>query len=131
MSAPRRYRLALLAYPGAYRAARAPELLATLAEGDDERGHASMREAAALVRCGFATRALTHGPADWPLAAAAALALTALLGGFTWAQRRFVPRDDVTVFMSDGPGTWLALALGLGAYVALAALLPSRARPPL
>ncbi len=47
---PRRYRLALLAYPASYRADRGPELVATLAEGDEERGRPSVHESAALVR---------------------------------------------------------------------------------
>jgi hypothetical protein len=34
---PRRYRLALMAYPAGYRENRGPELVATLADGDERR----------------------------------------------------------------------------------------------
>jgi hypothetical protein len=122
MSAPRRYHLALLAYPRAYRVERAPELLATLAEGDEERGHPSMREAAALLRRGVAMRAEMLSRPDWLLAAAAGLVLLTLLGGFTWAERRFLFRGDVAAWATDGPGVWWALALGVAAFVAIAAL---------
>jgi hypothetical protein len=122
MRVPLSYRLALRAYPRAYRVQRAPELMATLAEGDEERGRASLREAAALVRRGLAKRVGMHDPADWLLAAAAALVLAALVGGFTWAERRFLFRGDVAAFATDGPGVWWALTLGLGAYVALVGL---------
>lgn len=118
MSAPRRYRLALLAYPRAYRVKRAPELLATLAEGDEERGRASLREAAALVRRGVAMRARRHGAADWLLAAAAVLPLIAVAGGFTWAEHRFV--DSAILTLSPG---WWGFAIGVAAYAVLAVLL--------
>lgn len=123
MRTPRRYRLALLAYPPAYRADRGPELEATLAEGDEQRGRPSLREAAALVWRGIAMRAGTLQRPDWLLVAAAALSLLALLGGFTWAERRFLFRGEVAAWATDGPGLWWALALGVVAYVALAATL--------
>ena len=69
MSTPRLYRFALRAYPAAYRAERAPELMATLAEGDAERGGPSLREAASLVRRGIALRVRPLGVPDWLLVA--------------------------------------------------------------
>jgi hypothetical protein len=122
MKTPRRYRLALLAYPGPYRDERAPELLATLAEGDEERGRPSLREAAALVGRGIAMRAHRFERPDWLLAAAAALVLLTLLGGFTWAERRFLFRGDVAAWSTDGPGVWWTLALGVAAFVAVTAV---------
>ena len=130
MTTPRRYRLALLAYPASYRADRGPELVATLAEGDEERGRPSLRESAALVRRGIAMRARRLERPDWLLAAAAALALLALLGAFTWAERPFLLRGDAGGFMTDGPGVWWALALGVAAYVAVAALFFGAAETP-
>jgi hypothetical protein len=61
MSAPRRYSWALRAYPAGYRAQRAHELLATLADGDDDRDRPSGREAAALTYRGLAIRARMAG----------------------------------------------------------------------
>jgi hypothetical protein len=122
VTTPRRYRLALLAYPAAYRAERGPEILATLADGDDERGHPSLREAGALVGRGITMRARKLERPDWLLAAAAALVLAALLGAFTWAERPFLFRGDVGGYMWDPPGVWVTLALGVTAYVAIAAL---------
>ena len=130
MTTPRRYRLALLAYPASYRADRGPELVATLAEGDEERGRPSLRESAALVRRGIAMRARRLERPDWLLAAAAALALLALLGAFTWAERPFLFRGNAGGFMTDGPGVWWALALGVAAYVAVAALFFDAAETP-
>jgi hypothetical protein len=123
MSTPRLYRFALRAYPAAYRAERAPELMATLAEGDEARGGPSLREAASLVRRGIALRARPLGVPDWLLVGAAALVMVALVGGFTWAERVFLFRGEAAAFATDGPGLWSALALGVGAYVALAVLL--------
>ena len=123
MSTPRLYRLALRTYPAAYRAERAPELMATLAEGDAERGGPSLREAASLVRRGIALRARPLGVPDWLLVGAAALVMVAFVGGFTWAERVFLFRGEAAAFATDGPGLWSALALGVDAYVALAVLL--------
>ena len=123
MSTPRLYRFALRAYPAAYRAERAPELMATLAEGDAERGGPSLREAASLVRRGIAFRVRPLGVPDW--------LLVARRGAGDGCSRRRVhlgrarlpfPRGGRRV-LTDGPGPWSALALGIGAYVALAALL--------
>jgi hypothetical protein len=122
MSTPRLYRFALRGYPAAYRAERAPELMATLAEGDEERGGPSLREAGSLVRRGIALRLRPLGVPDWLLVAAAVLMMLALVGGFTWAERVFVLRGEAAGFMMEGPGLWWALALGVCAY-ALAAML--------
>jgi hypothetical protein len=112
---PRCCRVALRAYPAAYRADRGPELAATLAEGDDERGGPSLRESAALVVGGIAMRARKLQRPDWLLVAAAALPLIAVIGGFTWAEHVFVG----SALLSTGPGWW-GLSMGVAAYVVLA-----------
>ena len=126
MSAPRRYRLALLAFPGRYRAVRGRELLATLADGDDERGRPSMREAAALAYRGVATRAQIALSGEGLLVAAAALILLSLVGGFSWIER-YVTFDGhpgvLGGLFADGPGTWRGLALGVCAYLLVAVAL--------
>jgi hypothetical protein len=118
MRTPRRYRLALLAYPAAYRAARGPELVATLAEGDEDRGGPSLRESAALVGRGMAMRARMLDRPDWLLIAAATLPLVAVMGGYTWAERVFTD----SAILTTGPGWW-GVAMGVAAFVALAVLL--------
>jgi hypothetical protein len=125
MRTPRRYRLALLAYPRVYRAERAPELLATLAEGDTERGRPSMHEAAALVRRGVAMRGRMLAGPDWLLVAAAVLPLIAMVGGFTWAEDHFVD----TAILTTGPDWW-SFAMGVAAYAVLAVLLFDALRSP-
>jgi hypothetical protein len=122
MSAPRRYRLALHAYPGAYRKSRGAELLSTLAEGDDDRGGASTREAIALVGSGLAARARIAGSQDGLLVIAAALVLTTALLGLTWAEHRDLYDGGVVAAMvTDSPGTWPAGALLVSAFTILAA----------
>ena len=118
MNTPRLYRLALMAYPADYRATRAPEFVATLADGDDERGHPSLREAAALAGRGISMRARRLERPDWLLTAAAMLPLVAVIGGFTWAERVFVGSAILTTW----PGWW-GFAMGVAAYVVLAAVL--------
>ena len=121
MKAVRLYRAALRAYPPAYRKSRGPELLATLADGDDDRGRASAREAAALAYRGLAMRArLAVSPNGLLIASAAAL-LLAVLGSFTWAQHVFLFRGEQAAFGSDGPEWWLVLGLALVAFLVLAA----------
>jgi hypothetical protein len=125
MSAPRRYRLALLAYPRSYRAARGRELLATLADGDDERGGPSPREAVALAYRGLAMRAGIAVSAEGLLVIAAAIVLLSLVGGFSWAERYLVPADGLGVMFGfwGGPeSSWWGAALGVCAYVAIAAV---------
>jgi hypothetical protein len=119
MNSPLRYRLALRAYPSAYRRARGSELLATLADGDDDRGGRSAKEAAALVYRGLAMRAGNATSGGGLLVAASVVLLVALTGGFTWAERAFLFRGDVAAYGTDGPGLWLATAI---VVVALAAL---------
>lgn len=122
MKTVRLYRAALRAYPPAYRKSRGPELLATLADGDDDRGHASAREAAALAYRGLAMRArLVLSPAGLLIASAAAL-LLAVMGSFTWAQHVFLFRGgEAAVYGTDGPEWWLVLGLALVAFLVLAA----------
>jgi hypothetical protein len=117
----RRYRAALRAYPPGYRRSRGPELLATLADGDDDRGRPSMREAAALTYRGLTMRAQVAASPDGLLVASAALLLLAVLGWFDWAERVFLFEGKPAALASDGPGWWLTLALALGAYLVLAA----------
>ena len=122
MNAPLPYRLALLAYPARYRAARGPELLATLAEGDEERGRPSAREAAALVYRGLLARAGLAIQGEGLLVAAAALVLLALVGGFTWVERPmpFRGHPAAAVFSGGGPGLWWNTAVGTCAFLAIA-----------
>ena len=123
MSAPRRYRMALLAYPGSYRAARGPELLATLADGDDERGRPSLREAGALAYRGLAARMRIAASGEGLLVAAAALILFSLIGGFSWIERYLTFNGATVGLFADGPGTWRGLALGVCAYLLVAVAL--------
>jgi cytochrome bd-type quinol oxidase subunit 2 len=121
MRVPRRYRMALMAYPAAYRESRGPELVATLADGDDDRGRPSMREAGALAGRGLAMRLGAAGSGENLLVMAAALVLATLLSGFTWAERVFLLRGEATAFGTDVPGFWWLAALGVSAWVVLAA----------
>lgn len=120
MTTPRRYRVALLAYPAGYRTSRGPELAATLAEGDDERGRPSTREAAALAYRGLRMRGRAAGSPRGLLVAAALVLLVALTGGFTWSERVFGFRGQVAAIGSDAPGLWPQLALGVAALAVLA-----------
>jgi hypothetical protein len=121
MKLPRRYRVALAAYPAGYRESRGAELAATLADGDDERGGPSMREAAALAGRGLAMRLGAAGSGQGLLVVAAVLILATLLSGFTWAERVFLFRGEAAAFGTDAPGIWWTVALGVSAWVVLAA----------
>jgi hypothetical protein len=118
---PLRYRLALLAYPARYRTARGPELLATLADGDDDRGGASSREALALVYRGFLQRGRIALSGDGLLVVAATLVVIALFFGLTWAERVFLFRGGVAATLWTGPGTWPSVGLTVAAFTILAA----------
>ena len=125
MSAPRRYRVALRAYPAAYRRSRGSELMATLADGDDDRGRPSMREAGALAYRGLAMRIRAATSPEGLLTAAAVLVLVSLIGGFSWADRVLFVHNErgdsapVTITW-DGPGIWWQTALAAAAFVVLA-----------
>lgn len=121
MTHPRRYRAALRVYPAGYRASRASELLATLADGDDDRGRPSTREALALAHHGLLMRARLGVEAEGLLVAASVLVIVALTGGFTWVEHQFLFRGEVGAMATDGPGRWWALALGVAAFTAIAA----------
>lgn len=122
MRAPRRYRMALYAYPGAYRKGRGAELLSTLAEGDDERGRASTREALALTGSGLAARARIAGSGDGLLVIAAALVFTTALLGLTWAEHWYAYNGHAAAAMgTDDPGRWAGGALLVSAFTILAA----------
>ena len=117
MRLPGRYRIAMLAYPAGYRASRGPELAATLADGDDERGRPSTAEAASLAYRGLLLRLRAAGTPDGLLVAAAAVVLLAVLGGFTWAEREYLYRGDIGVIGTEGPSGRWALGLGLCAFL--------------
>jgi hypothetical protein len=121
MKIPRRYRIALRAYPAGYRRRRGPELVATLADGDDDRGRPSMREAGALAGRGLAMRLGAAGSGENLLVLAAALVLATLLSGFTWAERVFLFKGEAAAFGTDAPGLWWTIALAVSAWVVLAA----------
>lgn len=96
MRVPRHYRLALRAYPAPYRRSRGPELATTLADGDDDRGRASTREALALAGRGLAMRAGVAVSGPGLLAAAATLlAFPLALGVFGEVGRIFVGVPDL------------------------------------
>jgi hypothetical protein len=119
--APLRYRAALMAYPGSYRELRGPELFATLADGDDDRGHASTREALALAYRGLLLRTRLLGTAEGLLVAAAVTILIAMLGGFTWAERVYLLDGEAAAWGTEGPGTWPAYPLAVCALLIVAA----------
>jgi hypothetical protein len=121
MSAPRRYRLALRAYPARYRTGRADELLSTLADGDDERGGASTREALALAYRGLLERGRIAISGDGLLAMAAGLIVVAMLFRLSWGDSviRF-DRGSITGW-NMGPGMWGEAALLASACTILAA----------
>ena len=121
MAAPRRYRLALSAYPARYRNSRGPELLATLADGDDERGGPSTREALALAYSGLLQRGRIAASADGLLVIAATLVLFAMFAGLTWAERIWLFEGEVAAIGGDSPGQWTAAALTIAAFAILAA----------
>jgi hypothetical protein len=121
MTAPRRYRLALGAYPARYRRSRGAELLATLADGDDERGGPSTREALALAYSGLLERSRIALSANGLLVIAATLVLFAMFAGLTWAERIWVMDGEVAAIGGDGPGQWAGVALTIGAFAILAA----------
>ena len=117
MRLPGRYRIAMLAYPAGYRADRGPELAATLAEGDDDRGRPSTHEAASLAYRGLLLRLRAGGTPDGLLTAAAIVVLIACFGGFTWAERLYVFRGEFGAIGTDGAGRWWGFALALTAFV--------------
>lgn len=119
MNDPLRYRLALRAYPTAYRRARGAELLATLADGDDDRGGRSTKEAATLVYRGLAMRAGAATSGGGLLVVAAAVLLVALTGGFTWAEREFLFDGETSAYGTDGPGLWHSTAIAVAALAAI------------
>jgi hypothetical protein len=121
MRAPRRYRLAVFAYPSAYREARGRELLATLADGDDDRGGPSTREAAALAYRGLQQRAGIAVSCEGLLAIAAVIVLLTAIFGLTWVERTFLLDGQVAASYWSGPDRWWAVALVTCAFTALAA----------
>ena len=121
MRAPRRYRLAVLAYPSSYREARGRELLATLADGDDDRGGPSMREAAALAYRGLQQRAGIAVSGEGLLTIAAVIVLVTAILGLTWVERLFELDGDVAIMHISGPDRWWAIALVTCAFTVLAA----------
>ena len=121
MSAPRRYRLAVLAYPAGYRESRGRELLATLADGDDDRGRPSNREALALAYRGLLQRARIAVTGEGLLVIAAVLVLLTMTLGLTWVERTFLFRGEVAAMSMEGAGRWWGAALAVCAFTVIAA----------
>lgn len=121
MTAPRRYRIALFAYPARYRKSRGAELLSTLADGDEDRGGPSIREAAALAYSGLLKRGRIAVSGDGLLATAAALVLLTMFAGLTWAERPFLYDGEVGASLTEGPGSVALVALSISAFTVLAA----------
>jgi len=120
MTIPRRYRVALRVYPAGYRASRGRELLATLADGDDDRGRPSTREAAALACRGLIMRGRLAVSPEGLLVTAAILLMAAVMGWFAWAERVFLLDGHAAAFALDAPVLWWALALGISAFMVVA-----------
>ncbi len=121
MTAPRRYRMALRAYPGRYRKDRGDELLSTLADGDDERGHPSSREALALAYRGLLERGRIATSGDGLLVIAASLVLVLMLFNLSWGDSVQPFDRGITIGWNLGPGTWVEAALLASACTVLAA----------
>jgi hypothetical protein len=117
----RRYRWALRAYPPSYRKERGWELLSTLADGDDDRGGPSTREASALAYRGLLERGRIATSGDGLLVIAAAAVVFTVVAGLTWAERLFLYNGQVAASGTDGPGTWSGIALTISAFAILAA----------
>jgi hypothetical protein len=115
VNVPRRYRIALRAYPRAYREARQDEIQATLAEADDARGgRPATREAAALLRHALELR--VRGSA---LRLAGLLVLAAALApSGLWSTHTAV-FEGGTGRSLDGPDLIVRLALAAAAILAL------------
>jgi hypothetical protein len=132
VSAPRRYRLALLAFPRTARAHHAEDLLGVLHAADSERGAASWREAAQLLIAGLGLR--VEGAATWltPLRLSIAAGLLCGLGAFApgsaWGLRAPGPGR---YFVIAGPTPELRWALLGAAALALGSAVASRGLKPL
>jgi hypothetical protein len=121
MTAPRRYRIALRAYPARYRGGRGAELLSTLADGDDERGHPSTREALALAYRGLLQRCRIATSGDGLLVIAASFVLVLMLFNLSWGDSVMRLQPGITVGWNLGRGTWAEAALLASACTVLAA----------
>jgi hypothetical protein len=121
MTAPLRYRVALRAYPPSYRKGRGAELLSTLADGDDERGHPSTREALALAYRGLLQRGRIATSGDGLLVIAASLVLVLMLFNLSWGDSVMPVDPGITIGWNLGPGTWVEAALLASACTVLAA----------
>lgn len=124
MTTPRRYRIALRAFPRAARERHRDDVLSTLSDADDRRGGASWAEAWQLLTAGISLRVrcladvLTSGRL---LSCAAALALlVAVAPASTWVQRTGLPGQPHGYFVRDGPTPvlrWALIAIGASALV--------------
>ena len=130
MKAPRRYRLALRLYPGRWRREHGDDLLAILADGDDERGRPSTREAWALAGHGLLARGRIAPTAQQRLlvAAAVALLLASVLPARYWAQRVLDAGVSAGVPVVDGPPPAGRALLAAVAVVVLSACVPRLSR---
>lgn len=133
MSSPRRYRLALRSYPARWRRAYGEDLLATLADGDDERGRPSAREAFALARHGLLLRGRFAPIAQQRILAAAAvgLLLASVLPARAWTQRLQATGDGTGMPVLDGPPQAGRILLAAVAMAVLFTVAPRRLRLPL
>jgi hypothetical protein len=113
--------MALRAYPGRYRNDRGDELLSTLADGDDERGRASTREALALGYRGLLQRGRIASSSDGLLVIAAFLVLVVMLFNLSWGDSVTRLHPVIIVGWNLGPGAWVEAALLASACTVLAA----------
>ena len=121
MTAARRYRWALRAYPAGYRKNRGRELLSTLADGDEDRGGPSTREAVALAYRGLLERGRIAASGEGLLVIAAAIVVFTMVAGLTWAERLFLYNGQAAGTGTEGAGTWPGVALTISAFTILAA----------
>lgn len=122
----RRYRLALLAYPPAFRATHGPEMLATLSEGDARRGAPSSREACSLVIHGIAQRCAPSGGGNLLGLIGTLALLLALTPDGWWAHSSLTGGPDIAPGVV-GPPDEARTPLGLAGLLAMAAVAPRAA----
>jgi hypothetical protein len=130
VTSPRRYRLALLAFPGAARRRHASDLLGVLRETDADRGRPSWREATYLLSAGLGLQLQratgTFTPSRLIIVAATSAAACALAPGSQWALRSRVLSHGHSYFVVEGPTPILRWALLAGSGLALATVTAQR-----
>lgn len=129
MKAPLRYRLALRAYPTAYRAERQAELEGTLLEASEENGGPTLREVVGLIKGGVAMRLGLKAIRDTASQLALLSALIVLAAAF--APGRFWSAGEVAGLPEvAGPAPWMRLLLIATAVIAATVSLGIRRRDP-